>query len=81
MASLNIFQIKADITDPDEIIVDRGKLLVAPVRIDGRLFGMLFRSAFNPKAPRWLPYFQGFVDFAGTRVQTSSAAAVSERTV
>ena len=56
MASLNIFQIKADVTDPDEIIVDRGKLWSHPVRIDGRLFGMLFVQRSIPKPPRWLPW-------------------------
>src|SRR5438128_2168746 len=76
MASLNIFQIKADVTGPDEIIVDRGKLWSHPVRIDGQLFGMLFVQRSIPKPPRWLAYFKGFVDFSGTRVQTSSAAAV-----
>jgi uncharacterized protein (TIGR04141 family) len=76
MASLNIFQIKSGITDPDEIIVDREKLWSHPIRIDGRLFGMVFVQRSMPKPPRWLPYFEGFVDFTGTRVQTSSTAAV-----
>lgn len=76
MASLNIFQIRTDVSDPDEIIEDRGSLWSRDVRIDGRLFGVLYVRRSKPRKPRWLPYFENLVAFAGAGALTASAAAV-----
>jgi len=75
MASVNIFQIRSDVSDPDEIIEDRGSLWSRDVRIDGRLFGVLYVRRSKPRKPRWLPYFEKLVDFAGAGALTASAAA------
>lgn len=76
MSSLNLFQIKQEITDPDDVIVDREKLWSHPIEVAGQLLGVLYVQRTARKPPRWLPYFEDLVDFTGIRLETASAAAV-----
>jgi uncharacterized protein (TIGR04141 family) len=76
MSSLNLFQIEQEITDPDDVIVDREKLWSHPIEVAGQLLGVLYVQRTARKPPRWLPYFEDLVDFTGIRLETASAAAV-----
>jgi uncharacterized protein (TIGR04141 family) len=74
--ALTIFQVKAGIRDPDDVIIERGKLWSQQVRIGGKLLGVLFARRSRPAPPSWLTYFDGVVDFSDIRLQTSSTSAL-----
>lgn len=76
MDSVSIFQIKSDITDPDDILVDRDGLWSHHVRIGREMLGMLYLRETILKRPTWIGYFENLVDFTDARVETGSLAAV-----
>ena len=74
--AITVFRIRDGVTDPDEIIDDRGSLWSHPVRVGRRLVGTLYVKAPKPRIPNWLSYFGEAVDFSELRLRTSSTAAV-----
>lgn len=76
MATLNIYLIKDELSDPDDVIVDRESLRPFDVRVAGELIGVLFIRPTIPKPPGWLQYFASYVDFGPFRVETASSGAL-----
>ena len=74
--SLTVFKIKEGITDHNEIVVNRDRLRDFPVRVDGRLLGILYVQRNPLKQPNWLGFFQDSVDFEGMELRTTTAKAV-----
>lgn len=76
MTSLSFFRIKPDFSKPEEIINNREKLTVEPVRLGGMLIGQLHLQRTVRAKPSWLAYFDGTSLDLGVPLGTASLAAV-----
>jgi len=74
--SISIFRIKDGLTDHDIMIKGRGSLWSNQVRLGRTLLGVLYAKKEALKAPSWLKYFSGVVDFSDLRLRTGGSAAV-----
>jgi uncharacterized protein (TIGR04141 family) len=76
MAQLTFFRIKPEVTNPDDVIADRGSMLDLEVRVAGRHLGVLYIDRSVRKRPRWLDYFGDAVEISGQSLGTASVGAV-----
>lgn len=77
MASLTILRIKPEFSNPDDIILDRDKLRVEPVMLDGKYLGDLCLKRSDHFEPSWLRFLGGAMPhLADFSLHTSSIAAL-----
>jgi uncharacterized protein (TIGR04141 family) len=77
VASLTIFRIKPDISNPNDIVLGRDKLRIEPVMLDGKYFGDLCLKRTDRPEPSWLKFMNGTMpELSDYNLWTSSISAL-----
>jgi uncharacterized protein (TIGR04141 family) len=78
VASLSIFRIKPEITNPEDIIENRDapSIRVELVKLRGEHLGQLYVKRIEHSRPAWRDYFGNAVDLSGLSLKTASLAAL-----
>jgi uncharacterized protein (TIGR04141 family) len=76
MTAITLFKIKDGLSDPNQILVDRGNLDYSNVKLGSRRIGDLYVKRVERTRPSWLKFFGDSIDLSDVNVRTASLAAV-----
>lgn len=76
MTQLTVFRAKSDVTDPDDILIERDSLMDFPVAVDGSHLGVLYVKRTARPHPDWVSYFGNSIELSDGELATAAVGAV-----